>query len=243
MPKRATSVKGSNGISPAGCDLITSTSADVPISVPTVSEPSRPNFNFWITEAVQLTDAETPDNFGALFCAKKAEATAGSDIEWGRAKNSLGAAQFRLNNLNEALAAFREIGNRFNSASEADKQIRLATALLNEGLTLVHLGRQEEGIAVLDDIVARFGSALELTLRERVGGALLNRGAARTRPTRTQGGIIVLYDDVRRARIPPSCFRAFCCGDAWKVRAARLANDSPRRIRSCAGLALSRSRA
>jgi hypothetical protein len=135
--------------SPSG-GFITSTSPDVPTSATTVvSKPSCPDFNYWITEAIQLMDAETPDNFGALFCAKKAEATAVSDIEWGRAKTSLGAVQFRLNNLNESLAAFREIRKRFDTASGIDKQKRLATAMFNEGLTLIRLGRKEEGIAAL----------------------------------------------------------------------------------------------
>jgi len=189
---------------PASGGLITSTPPDVPTSVTTaVSEPSGPDFNFWITEANQLTDAGMPDNFAALFCAKKAEATAGSDIEWGRAKNSLGAAQFRLNNLNEALAAFREIGNRFNSASEVDKQIRLATALLNEGLTLVRLGRKEEGVAVLDDVVTRFGSATELTMRERVGDSLLNKGVVLSQLGRNEEAITTLDDVITRLGSAP----------------------------------------
>jgi tetratricopeptide (TPR) repeat protein len=181
---------------PASGDLITSVSPDVPTSVTTVvAEPPGPDFNFWITEANQLMDAEMPDNFGALFCAKKAEATARSDIEWARAKNSLGAAQFRLNNLDESLAAFKEIGRRFNFASEVDKQKWLATALFNEGLTLVHLGRQEEAIAVLDDVLARFDSAPELPLRKQVAETLFNKGVALGQLGRTEEAIAI-YDDV-----------------------------------------------
>jgi tetratricopeptide (TPR) repeat protein len=181
---------------PASGGHITITSPDVPASITTVaSEPYGPDFNFWITEAKQLLEAETPDNFGALFCAKKAEATAGSDNEWARAKNSLGAAQFGLNNLNEALAAFREIGKRFNSASEVDEQIRLGTALCNEGLTLGQLGRKEEAIAVFDDVITRFGSAPELLLREQVAKAVCNKGVAVSDLGRNEEAIAV-YDDV-----------------------------------------------
>ena len=158
---------------PASGGLITSTPPDVPASVtPVVSKPSGPDFDYWIGEANQLINAETPNNFGALFCAERAEAAAGSEIQWARAKNSLGVVRFHLNNLNESLATFREIGKRFDSASEVDKQIWQAVALYNEGLTLGRLGRNEEAIAVYDNVITFFGSAPESSLREMVTEAL-----------------------------------------------------------------------
>lgn len=81
-----------------------------------------------------------------------------------------------MNNLNESLAAFREVEDRFSSATGVERNIRLATATHNEGLTLAHLGRKEEALAVLDSVIARFGSATDLKLHERVASSLLNKG-------------------------------------------------------------------
>ncbi len=82
---------------------------------PAASTPAAPGFDYWIAEADRLMEAETPNYSGALFCAEKASATACSDIEWARAKNSVGAAQFYMNNLNESITAFTAIVEHFDN--------------------------------------------------------------------------------------------------------------------------------
>ena len=162
---------------------------------PTDATPVSPSFDYWIAEADRLMGAETPDYSGALFCADKALAMASSDIEWARAKELLGGAQFYLNNQNESIAIFAEIVERFGSATDSDGHGWTARALFNRGVALGQLGRREEEIAAYDDLVARFGFASEVTVREEAARALFNKGARLGELGRYEEELAV-YDDV-----------------------------------------------
>jgi|SRR5271165_2439640 len=78
----------------------------------------EPPFDYWITEAMTLLQAQVPDNDGALFCARKAIHTATSDIEWARGKNLAGIALLHLGKDAEAIAAFSAITDRFTSTND-----------------------------------------------------------------------------------------------------------------------------
>jgi tetratricopeptide (TPR) repeat protein len=167
-------------------------------AVPTKSAPSEPpSFDFWITEAVKLLDAnaDSRSDVDAAFCAKRAVAVAGSEVEWARANNALGVAYFRLKKSTESLAIFNEIARRLDSAGEINGQMWVAKALFNAGSTLSQLGRSEEAIAVYDDVVARFGAAPDAPLREHVAGVLVNKGVTFGELRRSEEAIAV-YDDV-----------------------------------------------
>ncbi len=86
-----------------------------------------------------------------------------------------GVAQFHLGRLDEAIAAFTAIADRFANSTGADHRERVAQALFNKGVTLGALGRSADEIAVYDDLLARFGAATELPLREQVARAKFAR--------------------------------------------------------------------
>lgn len=79
------------GLITAGATAASSTGSLTPVAIP--------QFDYWITEATTLLDAEVPDHTSALFCAAKAIDTARSDIEWTQARNVEGVAQLRLGKL------------------------------------------------------------------------------------------------------------------------------------------------
>ena len=166
---------------------------------PAASTPAAaPSFDYWIAEANQLLEAgagDTRNYSGALFCADKAVEAAGSDIEWARARNLLGTIHFHSNNLTESITAFAEIAERFEDASDSERQQWQARSLFNKGVTLGQLGRRGEEIAVYDDVLARFGTATELSLREPAAKALVNKGVALGQLGRNEEEITV-YDDV-----------------------------------------------
>ena len=86
------------------------------------SATSAPDFEYWIAEALRLTGQEINNYPAALFCAYKATDAATSDMEWARATNTSGIAQFHLNRLDEAFKAFAEITERFADATEGPGQ-------------------------------------------------------------------------------------------------------------------------
>jgi tetratricopeptide (TPR) repeat protein len=173
---------------------VPATGESAPVAPPTTAPPS---FDYWITEASKLMDAEPEarDYPGVLFCAERATAAAASDVEWARGKISVGIAQFHLNKLAEAIAAFTEVAERPASAGDLDLPQRQALALYNKGVTLGQLGRGEEAIAVYDDVLARFDTAAELPLRDQVAWALFNKGVTLGQLGRGEEAIAV-YDDV-----------------------------------------------
>jgi Domain of unknown function (DUF4062) len=129
--------------------------------------PFSPGFDYWIEEANKLLKVECSDHAGALFCAGKATEAATSDIEWVRARNTGGIAQFHLGKLDAAIAGFTGITERFSGSLDIDRRSWFAWALVNKGIALRALDRSAEAIAVYDDVLARFGMATELRLRER----------------------------------------------------------------------------
>src|SRR5216684_754854 len=131
----------------------------------------------------------------AVFCADKAVEAAGSDIEWARARNLLGTIHFHSNNLTESITAFAEIAERFEDASDSERQQWQARSLFNKGVTLGQLGRRGEEIAVYDDVVGRFGTATELSLRGQVALALFNKGVRLGQLGRSDDAITA-YDGV-----------------------------------------------
>jgi tetratricopeptide (TPR) repeat protein len=155
-----------------------------------------PSFDYWITEAIRLLEAEIPDYAGAAFCAGKATAAARSDIEWARAEDINGIAQFNLGNINQAITSFTAIRERLSAFVDADHRYWQARALFNKGATLGALGRSEDEIAVYDDLLARFGTATELPLRERVANTLINKGLTLGGLGRSEDAIAV-YDAIK----------------------------------------------
>src|ERR1051325_843545 len=85
----------------------------LPVPGPTSEAVPRavPDFDYWMAEPEALARVEGPNYSGVLFCAQKALGTAASDIQSARARFSLATAQFHLNRLEEAIAAFTEIAN------------------------------------------------------------------------------------------------------------------------------------
>ena len=154
-----------------------------------------PGFGYWIAEAIKLSEPGTLDYNAALFCARKAIDEATSDIEWARARNVAGIAQFHLGKADEAITAFATIAARFSVSIDADRRYWQVKALVNKGITLGNLGRTEDAIAVYDDLLARFGTATELLLREQVATALVGKGFTLDKLGRSEDAIAV-YDDV-----------------------------------------------
>src|SRR5262249_39457454 len=81
---------------------------------------AAPGFDYWTTEVNKLLEAEAPDHVGAVFCAGKAVEVARSDVEWAQATNVYGIAHRRLGKLDEAIAAFTTIAERFSSTIDSD---------------------------------------------------------------------------------------------------------------------------
>jgi hypothetical protein len=148
--------------------------------------PPSPEFDYWIVEANRLLKTGAPDHNAALFCATKATNAAASDIEWARATNLAGVAQFHLGKLDKSITVFTSIIERFATSIDADRREWQVKALFNKGVRLGALSRSAEEIAVYDDLLARFGTATELSLREPVAKALVRKGghARRARPQR-----------------------------------------------------------
>ena len=157
--------------------------------------PASPGFDYWIVEADRLLETGTPDHNAALFCATKATNAATSDVEWARATNFAGIAQFHLGKLDESIAVFTSIIERFATSIDADRREWQVKALVNKGVTLGALSRSAEEIAVYDDLLARFGTATELPLREQVANALVNKGVRLGALDRSAEAIAV-YDDL-----------------------------------------------
>ena len=101
-----------------------------------------------LTEELYKTNKEAPDHNAALFCATKATDASMSDIEWARATNAAGVAQFHLGKLSEAVTAFTTIAERFSTSIEAGRRYQQAQALVNKGFTLGALDGSAEAIAV-----------------------------------------------------------------------------------------------
>ena len=152
-----------------------------------------PNFDYWIAEA--STNADRENYAASLFCASKAIDAAKSDIDWAKAKNILGIAQFHLHEVNESISAFDGIVDKFLSSIDADRRNWHARALVNKGGTLGALGRSDDEIAVYDDVLARFGAATELPLREQVAKALFSKGVTLGALGRSVDAIAA-YEDV-----------------------------------------------
>jgi tetratricopeptide (TPR) repeat protein len=155
-------------------------------AVPGSARSATPTFRFWIEEAKRLVKAgaaETATYSDALFCARKALASAASDLERADAKYGLGLCQLALNKPADALATFSEIATEFGTASDTDRHAWQAKALFAKGLTFGQLGRSEEEMSVYDVVIARFGTASELALREQVSVSASSAGARRQHPS------------------------------------------------------------
>ena len=174
------------GLPPAGTAI-----AGTAASPPLVS----PGFGYWIAEAIKLSEPGTLDHNAALFCAMKAIDEATSDIEWARARNVAGIAQFHLGKADEAITAFTAIAERFSVSIDADRRYWQAKTLFNKGFALGALGRSEDAIAVFDDLLARFGTATEPPLHEQVAKALVSKGVVLGALGRSEDAIAV-YDDL-----------------------------------------------
>jgi tetratricopeptide (TPR) repeat protein len=154
-----------------------------------------PSFDYWISEATRLLEPDTLDHTSALFCALKATGAAKSDIEWAQARNTAGVAQFHIGRVDEAIAAFTAVAERFSASIETDRRYWHARALINKGATLGALDRSADAIAVYDNLIARFGAASELPLREQVANALFNTGVTLGALDRGEEAI-AFYDDL-----------------------------------------------
>jgi tetratricopeptide (TPR) repeat protein len=171
----------------AGGPMVTAKAAVKPVE--------SPGFDYWIGEAQRLYDAVPPELAGALFCTTKATEAANSDIEWARATNLVGIIEYDYAKLDECMAAFTAIADRFSLSTEFERRAWHAMALVNKAIMLDKLGRNEEAIAAYDDVLARFGTASEPPLRKQVAYALVNKATTLGTLSRDEEAISV-YDDV-----------------------------------------------
>jgi tetratricopeptide (TPR) repeat protein len=167
-------------------DQISTTPAGIDVTI------SAPSFDYWITEAKKSVNA---DNAGALFCSSKALDAAKTDVEWAKARNTWGVAQFHLGRVDESLSAFAAIEERFLTSFQGDPGLCHAKALTNKGITLTILDRNDDAIAAYNELLARFGASTELPLREHVAMALFNKGVTLDKLGRSEDEIEI-YDDL-----------------------------------------------
>ncbi|HSB09132.1 MAG TPA: tetratricopeptide repeat protein [Blastocatellia bacterium] len=76
-----------------------------------------------------------------------------------------------------------------------DLRARLATVLVEKGLTLGQLNRNEEALRTYDEVVSRFGEAAEPVLLGELGRALINKANLLAQLNRNEEAI-GLYDEV-----------------------------------------------
>jgi len=153
-----------------------------------------PKSSYWIAEAD--FNIKTHKAFGdALFCSKKALEASENELEWAKAKNIEGIAQFGLEKLDDAISAFAEISQKFIRSPDLERRKWAAKAIFNKATALGAMGRINEAIATYNEVIDRFGMAAEPELREPVAKAIFNKGVRLATLDRSQEAIVA-YDEV-----------------------------------------------
>jgi tetratricopeptide (TPR) repeat protein len=177
-----------------------SLSTSNPTTTSSEERQSEPSFEYWIDEALRLTDSKAGalDSGAALFCAKKASQSAGNDLDVARALSITGIAQFYSDDIVSALQTFQDIIDRLsNDECEENPALREQTArsIFNKGFTLGALGRSEEEISTYDDLIQRFGGDPTSAMREQVAKSLFNK-AVTLGTLNDPEGEIATYNDL-----------------------------------------------
>jgi tetratricopeptide (TPR) repeat protein len=81
-----------------------------------------------------------------------------------------------LNRLEEAIAVYDILVERFGTIAEPILQEQVAKALCNKGITLSDLNLLEDAITAYDTLIERFSKSIEPTLQAQVASALFNKG-------------------------------------------------------------------
>ncbi|MBO6036618.1 MAG: hypothetical protein J6P38_06025 [Acetobacter sp.] len=169
-----------------------------------------PSFYYWTQKVNQLLECGVkkqnsalslfPEEYtNALFCAKEALETAGSEVEKAQAWNSVGQTQFFLRNYQEAIECCEKIISQFGEENELPLPLKqqVAIALVNKGVALAQLLGWEELVKSCDDVIGKFSKETDLFLREQVAKALVNKGIALFQDKHEMEAIGV-YDEVIR---------------------------------------------
>ena len=87
-----------------------------------------------------------------------------------------GGILYKLNRLEEALAAYDDVMRRFGESNMPTLVELIVTALVNKGIILVRLNQPKKALAAFDEGVRRFGDSENPALLEPVAKALLYKG-------------------------------------------------------------------
>ena len=88
-----------------------------------------------------------------------------------------------------------EVAKRFGDSDALELQEKLATELINRGVTKGRLGEADAAIVLFDEVIERFGNSDAPKLREKVANALFYKGVTRRKLGDTDAAI-ALYDEV-----------------------------------------------
>ena len=89
-----------------------------------------------------------------------------------------GVALLKQNRMEDALAIFDKLVNRFHESKMPALLGRVAKALVNKGTALGALDRPEEALETYEEVLHRFGGSDSPALLEGVATALVNKGVA-----------------------------------------------------------------
>jgi len=104
----------------------------------------------------------------------------------------------KLNRLEEEIALYDEVVNRFGREDGSALPVQVALAMYNKGVTLGKLKRHEEEIAIYDEVVNLFGQRGESVFLERVAIAMVNKSLILAQLNRHEEAISVCDAVVER---------------------------------------------
>ena len=108
-----------------------------------------------------------------------------------------GGILYKLNRLEEALAAYDDVMRRFGESNMPTLVELIVTALVNKGIILVRLNQPKKALAAFDEGVRRFGDNENPALLEPVAKALLFKGITLGTMKRPEEALAA-YDEVGR---------------------------------------------
>ena len=108
-----------------------------------------------------------------------------------------GVALSKQNRMEDALAVFDTLVNRFGERETPALLERVAQALFGRGVTLGALNRPEEALAAYEEVQLRFGGSDSPALLATVGKALVNKGVRLDALDRPEEALAA-YEEVQR---------------------------------------------
>jgi tetratricopeptide (TPR) repeat protein len=112
----------------------------------------------------------------ARYWKQAADAPDASTIGAAKALFNAGASSEQSGRLDDAVATYDLLDQRYASATEPALREQVAKALFNKGNNLGKLGRADDAIAAYELLDQRYASATEPALREQVAKTLCNKG-------------------------------------------------------------------